>query len=117
MPDEDLGTWHDAETLRAAWPDLPGAVTNPGDIGADLVAASIAECVSHLETQELPVPEDDAVTANQRLAQLYFARSLWATRVTNEDAQATGLAGYEVPAYNFEAKARKRLGYGTLGIG
>lgn len=117
MPDETLGTWHDAASLRAAWPELPGAVTNPGDIGADLVAASIAECVRHLEVQGLTVPADDEVTAQQRLAQLYFARSLWATRVTNEDAQATGMAGYEVPAYNYEAKARKRLGYGTLGIG
>jgi hypothetical protein len=117
MPVETLGDWHTAETLRAAWRELPAGDAAPGEIGADLVAASITECVRHLEAQGLDVPEDGAVPATHRLAQLYFARSLWATRVTNEGAQDVGMAGYEIPAFNFRQKARAALGYGTLGIG
>lgn len=117
MDDETLADWHDAASLRAAWSSLPAEVTDPGDIGYDLLYSAISMCKRHLLAQGLTVPAAGEVSADHRLAQVYFARSLGATRVSNEEAAVVGTAGFEIPAFNFEAKARRLLGYGSMGLG
>lgn len=114
---EELGTWHDATTLRAAWNSLPGADAAPGGIGYDIVYAARGEAIEWLESHGLDVPAEDAVPASHRMAQLYFARALWATKAASPGVETAGQPGYEVPATAFRRQARDQLGYGDLGIG
>lgn len=114
---DELGDWYTPETMRAAWDSLPSAEGAPGDLGWDIVAAAKGDCVTALEGQGKPVPADGAVPASYRLAQLFFARALNSSRVTNAGAETAGLPGYDVPAFAFRKLARDELGYGDLGIG
>jgi hypothetical protein len=111
MPEETLGDWLDATTLRARLPEMPSA-----ELGNDLVSSSVSECVKHLESEGIEVPEDGDVPADYRMAQLLFARTLLAARATNGDQEAAGMDA-QIPLYSWRKRARDLLGYKTLGIG
>lgn len=111
MPDT-LGNWHDSTTLRAVWRNLP-----IGSLGEDLTAAAYTDCVRHLQSEGIEVPEDGSVPAAFRLAQQFFAQAEWATTATNSDDDVVGMDGYSVSVNAFRKRARDLLGYKTLGIG
>lgn len=109
MTDETLGNWLDANALRGRFRDLPA-----GELGNDITAAALEECKRHLASVGKTIPENGAVPATHRQAQLLFAKTLVAERATNPDAETAGTLAAQVPLYSWRKRARDLLGTGFL---